>query len=518
MKRAPRALTREEILSLFALPEGRWPEAEKTLLEQGPAAALIAFELKDSSFAASFLPKAAKKAAVRAALEYKLAASREELHTRLFDPSPKRRKQAARLAGALANPLDAAALISALEREETRFVRPSLLLALGSVGGDAAREALSAYTPVPPETPGDEKHFREEQQARSTALERLAPAAHLPSFKALGEETRVALRGAIPSSIVSECSRLGIQTLERGAYGVELFLSGLAPLQSIRSFREALLPLGKITFEPNKLAALAESAGLFARLSRWHGHTGPFPIRLEVRGVSHESRGAFIRACVPLLEKLGFANAPSAYAAELRVEIENSRANVYIKLSCAPDARFDYRKQALPASIHPADAAAIIRFAFPAAAQSARVLDPCCGSGTLLIEYGKYAKARLFGVDIAHQAIGAARENAKAAKLDIQLVRKDLAEFIAGEPFDAVIANLPFGLRAGTHNDNKALYPALLDRLPLWLTPGGTAALYTADAALLRRAIQKRPYLTLKSEAGIETGGLSARLFVIGYK
>ncbi len=517
MKRTPKTLTREEMLRMFALLSERWPEAEKVLLEQGAAAALIAFELRDNAFAASFLPKAAKKAAVCAALEDKLASSREALTSRLFDPSPKRRKQAARLIGALANPMDAPALISALERETTRFVRPSMLLALGSAGGDAAREALSAYTPSEPETPDDEKHFMEERQALRAALERLAPAV-VPTFKAFGEELRVQLRGAIPASIIAEADRLGIQTLQRQT-GVELFLTDLIPLQSIRSYREALMPLGKAAFEPAAIAALAERENISERLARWHDYTGSFPMRIEVRGVSHEARGAFIRACVPLLEKQGFANAPSAYAAELRIEAAEA-ANVYIKLSSVPDMRFEYRKQALPASIHPADAAALIRFAFPEEEHKppARVLDPCCGSGTLLIEYGNYAKGRLFGVDIAHKAIDAARENAKSARLDIQLVRKDLTEFIAGEPFDAVIANLPFGLRTGTHKDNKALYPALLDRLPSWLKIGGIAALYTADAGLLRRAILKRPYLKLKSEAAVETGGLSARLFVLRFK
>lgn len=511
MKRTPAALSRQEILRLFDAPQDGWPAAEKTLMEQGAAAAIVAFELTDSAFAASFLPKAAKKAAVRAALEDRLSPSRAELARRLADPSPKRRKQAARLVGALANPLDAPALIEALARETTRFVRPSMLLALGSVGG-AAREALQKYVPAPPAAPEDEKHYNEEKQALEAALLRLTPAA-IPAFRAVDEEVRVQLRGALPSVIVEEANALGLQTLQRGA-GVELFCSDMAALGAIRSYREALLPLGSADFTPAALANLA--GGLCERLSRWYAHAGPFPLRLEVRGVSHEARGAFIRESVPLLEKLGFANAPGAYAAELRVEADGPTAAVCVKLS-APDERFSYRKQALPASMHPADAAALIRYAFPGGAPL-RVLDPCCGSGTLLIEFGKYANARLCGVDIAHKAIDAARENAKAARLDVQLIRKDLTDFIAGELYDALVANLPFGLRAGTHADNKALYPALLDRLPRWLKSSGVAALYTADASLLRSSIARKPFLVLKKEAALDVGGLRAHVFVVGVR
>lgn len=512
MKRSAKILSREEMLRLFASECEKWPEAEKLLLEQGAPAGRLAFELSaqgDNAFAASFLAKAAKRAAVRDELESLLSASREPLYARLRDPLPKRRKQAARLIGALANPLDADALAEALQSEAQRFVRPSIILALGNIGSSAAIAALESYSVEPPASPGDEKHTKEEREALSSALARFHN--HIPAFTGFGEEVHMVLRGAIPSVILYEGAAEGLTMLQKPD-GVHMACSDYARLQRVRSWREALIPLGGSALEPRALISLLESAGARARLSRWYDSAEAFPLRLEIRNVAHEKRSAFIKECAPMLDKLGFSNAPGAYAAQLRLEPGAGGALAYLELS-APDRRFAYREGALPASIHPADAAAIVRAAFPD--KPARVMDPCCGSGTLLVEYGKYAKARLMGIDISPKAIALAKDNAAGAGLTIQLVRKDLKDFIAGEPFDAVVSNLPFGLRVGTHKQNAELYASLLDSLPRWLKPGGAAALYTADYRLLLSEARKRPRLRVAQEIPLHIGGLHARLVLI---
>lgn len=61
----------------------------------------------------------------------------------LLSGDAKLRKNAARLAGALKDPLDAAPLAEALLRERRRLVRPSVILALGAIGTREAKRLWS---------------------------------------------------------------------------------------------------------------------------------------------------------------------------------------------------------------------------------------------------------------------------------------------------------------------------------------------------------------------------------------
>ncbi|MDQ3856460.1 MAG: HEAT repeat domain-containing protein, partial [Chloroflexota bacterium] len=63
------------------------------------------------------------------------------------DPEPKVRKNAAVSLGRLEDEDATGALARALEREQTGWVRSSLVLALGAIGGEAARQVLLAVEP-----------------------------------------------------------------------------------------------------------------------------------------------------------------------------------------------------------------------------------------------------------------------------------------------------------------------------------------------------------------------------------
>ena len=136
--------------------------------------------------------------------------------------------------------------------------------------------------------------------------------------------------------------------------------------------------------------------------------------RVAADSLARVAADSLAKAVAAKLDGSMLVNAPGDYEAELRIELRpNGSADVFLKLYTIPDSRFAYRVGALPASIHPATAAAVLRYARAYLKEGARVLDPCCGSGTLLIERGKLTEtAALTGVDIAHKAIGIARENA----------------------------------------------------------------------------------------------------------
>ena len=92
------------------------------------------------------------------------------------DASPKLRRNAARLIGLFTkDEADAQLLIARLKmRRYAVLVRPSLLFALGAVGGESAQRALDEYTPAPPADETEQKHYLEEcealKQARTAAM------------------------------------------------------------------------------------------------------------------------------------------------------------------------------------------------------------------------------------------------------------------------------------------------------------------------------------------------------------
>ena len=98
--------------------------------------------------------------------------------------------------------------------------------------------------------------------------------------------------------------------------------------------------------------------------------------------------------------------------------------------------------------------------------QDQTVLDPMCGSGTILIERALYPinAKRIVGYDISSKFIKGAKINAKKANVSRKV------EFIEGDGTDTrfkeksvniIISNLPFGKRVGSAKLNIDLYDRL---------------------------------------------------------
>ncbi|MBS5879118.1 MAG: methyltransferase [Clostridium sp.] len=510
-----RELTKEQVRQRLAAPNGSellFGEAEAAF---GAAWALFAEE--GNAAACAFLCRCAKRQAYAARIGALLGEDRTALYAALRSDAPKLRKNAARLAGALADARDVPALVSALAAEGQRFVRPSLLLALGACGGEEAKAALDAYTVAPPVDAGEERHAREEAEALASARKSFL---HLSKhvFSGLPKAYALELRtpDKLEGSLAYELAQHGIAPAATEPGAVSVTAQDLAPLLACRSFFELLFPVARKASAVPEL--IARYAGAFLRelLPAAHAGEPPFGYRIEVRGEDAD-RAALAKAVAAKLDGGLLVNAPGNYEAELRIELRrNGSADVFVKLYTIPDDRFAYRVRALPASIHPATAAAVLRYARAYLREGARVLDPCCGSGTLLIERGKLTETgSLTGVDIAHKAIDIARENAAAAHSSAKFICNDCLRFEAKRKYDEVIANMPFGNRVGTHKNNERLYAAMLDKLPEWLMPGGVALLYTMEFTLLKKLVRERPGLTLITETRTEAGGLLPGVFLL---
>lgn len=471
-------------------------------------ASIAAIGSPEESSALSALCAQAKAKAAREYIENALP--RDRLYAVLHSEEPKARKNAARLIGAFENEKDSPALIEALNLETTRFVRPSLLLALGAAGGEQARAYLAALPEPVAADETEEKHAREEAEALRRARAKLSDTV-LHAFSGFKKEHGALLRAPRGFALLlkDELSNLNIRSRAAGGDYLFVHVKGLETLYQARCFAELLFPLsGELPCKPDAVAAAVREP-LFALLSDALSGEPPYGYRVECPDIP--DRAAFISALANVLDGKGLVNNPSRYEAELRLSLlQNGAVNAHCKIYAIPDHRFAYRKRALPASMHPATAACVARCASGFVQDARRVLDPFCGSGTLLIEWGKlHPQSKLTGVDISREALVMAKENCAAANVRAGLVQADSASFTAREQYDLVLSNLPFGNRVGTHTENERLYAALCKNLPQWLAPGGVAVLYTMEYTLLNKCIKAQPKLTRIYETRTEAGGLA---------
>lgn len=444
---------------------------------------------------------------------------RAPLYAALGEEHPKTRKNAARLLGAMGEQRDVPALVQQLQQEKTRFVRPSLILALGALGGEAARQAVQALPEPVASSPEEEKHVAEEKQAIRTALSRLSPQKPHPFVKPdkpLEVELR-APRGFL-EQLQEELTGLGYEPFHPKGNSLRVKTTDIAGLYRARCFTELLIPLSSACPPDAGEVARRCASNAYGLLRRLHGGEPPFRFRLEWKLEGDRKRCAqdFVKA----LGGVKLENSPSGYEAEIRVERRGRAAAVYLKLFTLPDTRFAYRTRTVPAAIHPATAAALCRLVGSYQTEKhPRVYDPCCGGGTLLIERGKSAPCKtLTGTDIAKEAVEIAWEGAKNANSNAKFVHMDCLRFVADESYDEVLCNLPFGNRVGSHDNNERLYAAMLGKLSQWLRPGGIALLYTMEYALLTRLVAQNDQFSALKRLRTEAGGLTPWVFLLQKK
>ena len=513
---AHKALTKEVVAQRLALPNG--PEH---MMHYASEAFPFACELfsEGNSAACAFLCRCAKQEKYARQLNDIMGSEREALRNALLSNQPKLRKNAAVLMGQLKVPSDVKYLKQALSVEDTRFVRPSMLLSLGSIGGDEAKAALASYTIQPANSEDEKVHFDAETEAYKTAM-RSFLTFEKHEFTALNRPCEIELRSPdkLSDPLARELAEHGfsVSAVHRG--DVHVHTEDMMGLFACRCFTEALIEISANSNPDPKSMGIKAKSFLEKLLPACHTGKPPFGYRLEIRGEGNIDRLAIARKMIAVMDDKMLLNCPNNYEIELRVEIGgNGGAFMYAKLLTIKDERFSYRVSALPASMHPATAAAILKYAeFFLGGKDARVLDPCCGSGTFLIEREKlYPCAGLTGVDISNKAIDIARSNAEAAGSIAKFVHNDCMRFTAERPYDELVANLPFGNRVGSHKSNEKLYAGILENLPKWLRRGGVAILYTMEYTLLKKLIREHPGLRLVTEVRTEAGGLMPAIFVI---
>lgn len=451
------------------------------------------------------------------------------LENLLDSEDAKTRKNAALLIGDLGISSLQMALWRAYEKEETLFVRSSYLVAMGKMDVTPYLKPIKAKLHQLSALEVDEnngKHIREEMQE----LNKLVIAIQgIKKHKFIGwqkesELILLANRRHL-DTVLAEVKQLpDVSTSDAKLLnaGIRLKTAALDQLMEVRTWQEMLfLVNGMKTCEkdPVKAAETIVSSKLMGFLEERHKGEAPFYFRVEVKMqtasvVNGKNKGQqekqaleekqkFVKRFVGILEEKSqgkLLNSTSDYEVELRlVENKDGKFNVMVKLYTMEDCRFDYRQEVVASSIRPVNAALLVQLAKEYMIDDARVLDPFCGVGTMLIERQKKISADTsYGLDIYEEAIEKARRNTDKAGQIIHYVNRDCFTFTHEYLFDEIFTNMPFVQGRKTQLEIYDIYEKFFETARKLVRSGGVIILYTHDKTYVDKMSLKSGFDILK--------------------
>jgi 23S rRNA G2445 N2-methylase RlmL len=174
----------------------------------------------------------------------------------------------------------------------------------------------------------------------------------------------------------------------------------------------------------------------------------------------------------------------------IRVFIEHDRAYLGMRLGRAPLHDRSYRTEHRGGALKPSVAAAMLRLTTPL--PGVRLLDPCCGTGTIVIEAARAGMAAM-GFDRDARALALARRQADAAGVSVDWAHANAERLpIAEATVDRVITNLPWGRQTSAGRDIAEFYARCIREILRVLTPRGCAALLVERPELVSSATDRQ--------------------------
>lgn len=436
-----------------------------------------------------------------------MAGSEDRLVALLKDEDAKTRRNAALLMGELGKKEYLEPIYQAYEAEEQLFVKSSYLSAMKNFD---YREYLSAFKSRLEALSAEDtalekqKHVAEEMRELSSMIVMMEGVDAHP-FTGEDEAYTVVLltNRNYPEVTLEELKNLdpGAQAKVFGA-GVMARVTNLNWRNRIRTYQELLFAVDGMKVCPMDAAEAAGvivNSGLMEFLAKGHEGEPPFYFRVELKcKLDLDKRGALAKKLSFQIEKLSgrrLINDVSNYEFEIRL-IENKEGsfNVLVKLYTLKDERFTYRRQVVPSSIRPYQAALAVKLAEAYRKENAQVLDPFCGVGTMLMERGMAGRTKsMYGLDIQEEAVIKARKNLKAAESTLQksfmvnYINRDFFTFKHEYLFDEIITNMPFQIGRKTAQEIRDIYTSFFPAARAVLKPDGIIMMYSHDAEYVKR-------------------------------
>lgn len=429
----------------------------------------------------------------------------------LEDPDDPTRRAAAAALGRLPGPEVEAALLRAWEAGGSDAFRRSLAEALGKAGSARALETLRRARPRDPEL--------ERRVARAVLmLERTAARSEVSTIRAGVPPERAqpllfTCRAGLEPLLAEE---LGPAWRPRVVGPGQVAAELRGPLESAWTARLAtgfalvLPPEPRERREPLAAAVvrLLTGSSTHGLLRRWTA--GPIRYRVAFAGGGHR-RAVVWEVARRAAERCPDLRNDSAGAAwELRVAEFGERVHATLRPRGMVDPRFAWRVADVPASSHPTVAAALARVG--GVRRDDVVWDPFVGAAAELIERARLGPfARLLGTDRDERALAAARRNAEAAGVRLDLARAEATSFAPPQPPTLILTNPPMGRRTGGHRELGGLLERFVAHAAARLAPGGRLV-WIAPRSSRTDPPARAAGLALDAQHEIDLGGFRAAL------
>ena len=436
---------------------------------------------------------------------------------------PKVRKNAALILGMTEDEDVLPALFEAWEKEETLFVREDYLKA-------ASMLDYREYLPKLKERILELEKMQEEnqQQEDNQSLwdnnkHLLLELSRLRSMVSRYERRRnhKYVKMSPAPDVILQTNRLhadvtaaqvhtGTANTMRGAVHVKG--GDIEELLKIRTWTEMLFPIPgtrPVAGDEKTIAQKLRDLKIGNYLKYLHEESDqPFRYRIELKSqtIPREKRGEFISRIasrLDALEKGTLQNTDSGYEVELRlIERKDKSFIPLLKLFTIPDRRYAYRKETT------------------ALKDGAQLLDPFCGTGTLLMERCIAAGADpVYGVDRFGEAVAKAKINSEISQsyphAPFHFINRDFFDFTHEYSFDEVITELPKEEAAG--DNGKEFTERFLEKVSTLLSGGAVLTVLTDNAGAMEEALKKvRDFMMEDSFLLNERAGTTE--FILKYK
>lgn len=178
--------------------------------------------------------------------------------------------------------------------------------------------------------------------------------------------------------------------------------------------------------------------------------------------------------------------------------------------------RPEWRKHLVPAGINPT--LAHVMCAAANLQPDDILMDPFCGGGTIPITaILDFDVQKILCSDISSKAVNYTKQNFAEAKINKNKYSVFISDIkrlrIQKNYLTKIVTNMPFGIRAGKHNNNIELYKTFINYCYSALDANGTVVALTTEKTLIIENIKGK--FEIIKEIKIAQGGLYPSIFVL---
>ncbi len=418
---------------------------------------------------------------------------------------PKVRKNIIRVLGNVADQAAFEPLMNHYQQEETMFLKADYLQAVAEMDYTDCLEMFKARLKTLESTAMDKHTAAEAKALRKLIMAKEPQKKH--TFTGWHIKQRVLFlitaghEALLESKIREADPSASVNRVKGGCFVVTEALMKLIDLRLYQAVLFDLYPKMIPSSDGTVIGKTLADDGMAEKIAKRFEGSQPILFRVEVKGVKDpDAKNKLARKLGQALEEGSsgrMINDPSAYEVEIRAVASVKGTRVFVRFTTIGDKRFAYRKQSTATSMQPSRAALLMTYMAPYMKDKANVLDPFCGTGTLLIERFKCQTVRpkaLYGIDISGPDLEAAERNAQSAGVITHLIRRNFDDFKHEYQFDEIITDMP------KQSEKNALaventYPILFRQAEALLSARGVMAVYTDNEKMMERMLRNNRWI-----------------------